>query len=90
MKEVSIVTADAKSRVVVRGARKGQKFRVEQDGDAYRLEPLPEGGAVRRRNPVRGELPYPKKDLTEHLDQMREAGLDWKPRKIDPPGKCRF
>lgn len=90
MQTIAIVTADAKSRVVIRGVRAGARFRLAQDDVGFHLEPVVESAGPRRRNPSRRDLPAPKLDLAEHLDQLREAGLEVKPLKHAAPLPCRF
>ena len=90
MPTIAIVTADAKSRVVIRGARAGARFRLAQDDAGFHLEPVLESAGPRRRNPSRRDLPAPKLDLTEHLDQLRDAGLEVKPLTHAAPPPCRF
>ncbi len=90
MQTLAIVTADAKSRVVIRGARAGARFRLAQDEAGFHLEPVAKSDGPRRRNPSRRVLPAPKLDLAEHLDQLRAAGLEVAPRKQLALPPCRF
>lgn len=87
---IDIVKADAKSRVTIRGARQGTRFRLSRDSSGFHLEPLNEEREPRQRNPIRRDIPPPKMDLTEHLDRMRDAGLSLKPMRHPSPGRCRF
>ena len=87
---IDVVKADAKSRVTIRGARQGTRFRVMRDNSGFHLEPLAEEREPRQLNPVRRDIPAPKMDLTEHLDRMRDAGLSLKPMRHPSPGRCRF
>jgi hypothetical protein len=90
METIDIVKADAKSRVTIRGARKGARYRLSKDASGFHLEPLVDTKSPRHRNPRRQELPAPEMDLTEHLDRLREAGLTLKPMRHPAPGTCRF
>lgn len=90
MVELAIVTVDSKSRVTLKGARKGERFRIDLDGQEYRLKPVATAEALPVRNPTRRNLPMPKLDLTQHLDRLRDGGLEWKPSKQKAPGPCRF
>jgi hypothetical protein len=90
METISIVTADAKSRVTIRGARQGERFRLEKDESGFHLAPVLDTAAPRRRNPSRRNLPAPKKGLTDYLKEMRDEGLVLEPLDHPPAGPCRF
>lgn len=90
METISIVTADAKSRVTIRGTRPGERFRLEKDESGFHLAPVLDTAAPRRRNPSRRNLPAPKKGLTDYLKEMRDEGLVLEPLDHPPVGPCRF
>lgn len=43
METIAVVTADAKSRISLRGVVRGQRFVVSMDGETYVLKPVKEG-----------------------------------------------
>jgi hypothetical protein len=90
METVSIVTADAKSRVTIRGVQQGDRFRLEKDASGFHLAPVLDTTEPRRRNPSRRNLPAPKRGLVQYLQEMRNEGLVLEPVKHPPAGPCRF
>jgi len=90
METISIVTADAKSRVTIRGALQGERFRLEKDESGFHLAPVLDSAAPRRRNPSRRNLPAPRKGLIEYFQEMRDEGFVLEPINHPPVGPCRF
>jgi hypothetical protein len=84
----TIVRADEKGRICIRGTQKGQEYLVKSEKDGWWVIPVP---AVHR--PRRGrEWQGSKKSLAEHLDGLAESGLSIEQaenarKKVGP---CRF
>ena len=87
----SLVTADEKGRVPIRGTKKGRQYLVRQSGEGWwvcpvdqELEPIP-------RNRKEWDPPEGK-SLVDVLQEMGELGLRVEPSKEGkkPVPPCRF
>jgi hypothetical protein len=87
----TLVTADEKRRVILRGVRKGQKLLVQQGQGGWWVVPVPDLDCPPvSRN--RREWLGPRRSLDEHLQLLADAGLriqvaDNATRPVPP---CRF
>ena len=87
----TLVTADAKGRIPIRGSKPGQKYMVNQTGGEWRVTAYSKKGYPSRNRkewtPTKG-----KKDLFEVLREMGKLGLELERSEIAkqqvPP--CRF
>lgn len=87
----TLVTADGKGRIPIRGSEPGRKYLVTKSAGEWRVTPyLPESQPTRNRR--EWSAPKGKKSLLEHIKVMAEAGLrierSESGKKPAPP--CRF
>ncbi len=82
----TLVTADEKGRLPIRGTVRGRKYLVKREPEGWWVMPEPQ---VRPRNRQR-EWSGPRRDLCDHLDAMAEQGFVLE-RTLDAEvGPCRF
>lgn len=70
----TLVTADEKGRIPIRGSKPGQKYLVSAVGSEWMVKPYSKGVVSRNRrfrNPPKG-----KKDLFVILREMGDLGLE--------------
>jgi hypothetical protein len=87
----TLVTADDKRRIILRGVRKGQKLLVQQDRGGWRIVPAPDirsAGISRNRR----EWSSSRRTLDEHLQSLADAGLriERAENAKQPVPPCRF
>jgi len=82
----TLVKADPKGRVPIRGTRSGQQYLVIPQGDGWFVTPAPEVKAPKRGRKWR----TPKMDLTDHLRALADAGLAGLEPNGTEVGPCRF
>jgi hypothetical protein len=89
----TLVTADAKGRIPIRGSKPGQKYMVSKTGGEWRVTPLTKKNFP-SRNPKEWTPPKGKGKgkLTEHLKAMWDLGLRLERSEIAkaPVPPCRF
>ena len=78
----NIVKAD-KNRLTVRGVVDGMNYLVQRHGPGWWIEPAPD-------KPRRVRAVNAKKDLSEHLDALGEAGFSFEPSRKENVPPCRF
>ena len=87
----TLVTADAKGRIPIRGSKPGQKYMVSKTKGEWRVTPYSKKGYPSRNakewTPLKG-----KKDLWEVLREMGELGLELERSEVakQPVPACRF
>jgi hypothetical protein len=87
----TLVTADDKGRVSLRGVKHGRKYLVNRSGDEWRVTPYQEAHlhpASRNRKEWAGS----KRSLGDHLQALADAGLELERAENakQPPPPCRF
>ena len=90
---MTLVSADEKGRLCIRGTKSGQKYLVEEAEGGWWVMPAPPITTPCRPVPRnRQEWKGSKKSLDEHLQALAEHGLrveeSKNSKKIVPP--CRF
>ena len=87
----TLVTADEKGRIPIRGSKPGQKYLVSAAGSEWRVTPYVAKGYA-SRNRREWTPPKGKKSLFGHLEAMADLGL--RIEKADnakaPVPQCRF
>jgi hypothetical protein len=87
----TLVTADDKGRIPVRGTSPGRKYLVIQSGDEWRVTPF-SGASPRSRNRREWAGVKGKATLFDRLKEMADAGLrierSESSKQLVPP--CRF
>jgi hypothetical protein len=89
----TLVTADEKGRIRIRGSKPGQKYLVSQTGGEWRVTPFAKNGYPSRNSrewtPPKGKE---KGKLSEHLKAMWDLGLrlERSPNAKGPVPPCRF
>jgi hypothetical protein len=87
----TLVTADEKGRIPIRGTAPGRKYLVIQAGEEWRVTPYT-GESPRKRNRREWARPKDKDTLFTRLREMADAGLRIQrseaSQKSVPP--CRF
>lgn len=88
----TLVTADEKGRIPIRGTKPGRKYLVSQSGGEWRVTAYSAEEACPSRN--RREWPgrKGKKGLFEHLKDMADLGLRIEQSEMSkqPIPPCRF
>jgi hypothetical protein len=69
----TLVTADAKGRIPIRGTKAGQKYMVSKTGGEWRVTPFAKNGYPSRNS--KEWTPKGKGKLSEHLKGMWDLGL---------------
>lgn len=82
----TLVKADMKGRVLIRGTRNGQQYLVIQQGDGWFVTPAPDVRPPRRER----KWQAPAKDLSDHLRELADAGLGRLKPNSSEVGPCRF
>ncbi len=87
----TLVTADAKGRIPIRGSKPGQKYVVSQTGGEWRVTPFSKN-AYPSRNRKERTPPKGKGKLSEHLKAMWDLGLrlERSENAKAPAPPCRF
>lgn len=85
----TLVRADEKGRICIRGTRKGKEYLVKSEKDGWWVIPVPGFRAPSRRNL---EWAGSKISLVDHLTQLAAHGLSFERSKIarQKVPKCRF
>jgi hypothetical protein len=89
----TLVTADAKGRIPIRGSQPGQKYLVSQTGSEWRVTPFAKKNFPSRnrkeRTPPKGKG---KGKLSQHLKAMWDLGLRLETSESGqaPVPPCRF
>jgi hypothetical protein len=88
----TLVTADDKGRLCIRGTKQGQKYLVKHEGDGWWVTPIPELHPPRPASRNRREWAGSKRSLAEHLQALADAGLriDRAENATQPVPPCRF
>jgi hypothetical protein len=87
----TLVTADAKGRLPIRGSQPGRKYLVSQQGSEWRVTTYqPETYPSRNRKQWNG--PKSKKTLAQRLKALGDAGLELEVSESakQPVPPCRF
>jgi hypothetical protein len=71
----TLVTADAKGRIPVKGSKPGQKYLITQTGGEWRVQEFTKDKYPSRNN-REWDGPKGKKSLFQHLKEMGDAGLE--------------
>jgi len=71
----TLVTADDKGRIPIRGSKPGQKYLVSQSGGEWRVTAFAKNGYP-SRNQREWTAPKGKKDLFTVLKEMGDLGLE--------------
>ena len=82
----TLVKADVKGRVPIRGTRSGEQYLVIPQGDGWFVSPAPTVRPPRRPR----KWGRPQKDLADHLLALAEAGLTSIKPDSSEVGPCRF
>lgn len=82
----TLVKADMKGRVPIRGTRCGEQYLVIPQGDGWFVTPAPTVRPPTRQRKWRN----PQKDLSDHLSALAEAGLGSLKPSSSEVGPCRF
>jgi hypothetical protein len=84
----TLVKADDKGRIPIRGTEEGRQYLVIKEGRGWWVMPAPDVRPPRKRREWAG----PKKDLSEHLQEMADLGFAFEPSEIGKQGvgPCRF
>ena len=87
----SLVTADEKGRLCVRGTKRGHKYLVKQEQEGWWITPVPEVLPSRPVSRNRREWVGSKRTLLDVLREMGEAGLRIEPAENakQPVPPCR-
>jgi hypothetical protein len=89
----TLVTADGKGRIPIRGSKPGQKYMVSQTGNEWRVTPLSKNQFPSRNRkewtPPKGKG---KETLSKHLKAMWDLGLrlEQSDNAKAPVPPCRF
>lgn len=85
----TLVRADEKGRICIRGARKGDEFLVKAEGSGWWISPVPK---VSGKKTKPRDWPGPRVPLVEHLTRLAKNGLTLERSKIamQKVPKCRF
>lgn len=89
----TLVTADAKGRIPIRGSKPGGKYMVSKSGGEWRVTPFERKGYPSRNAKERpAETEKRKESLTAIFRSMRELGLQLERSKSGkaPVPPCRF
>jgi len=84
----TLVRADEKGRVCIRGTKKGREYLVKAEPGGWWIRPVPKF----RRPKKRQQWSEPAKDLSEHLQDMADLGFTFEssePAK-QKVGPCPF
>ena len=84
----TLVRADEKGRICIRGTRKGQEYLVRAEKSGWWVTPVESMRSPKQRREWAGS----KKSLADHLSGLADSGLrieqaDNATRKV---GRCRF
>ncbi len=91
---MTMVTADDKGRLCIRGTKRGHKYLVQESEDGWWVKPAPEVPAPRAvsRNRKQWEGSRTGRDLFDVIGEMGKLGLRIEEsdagKKLVPP--CRF
>jgi hypothetical protein len=88
----SLVTADEKGRLPIRGTKKGRQYLVRQSGDGWYICPVEQEFEPIPRNRKEWDPPKGKRSLSEILGEMGDLGLRIEPSKESkkPVPPCQF
>lgn len=84
----TIVKADAKGRLSIRGTEKGHEYLIKSENGGWWVMPAPKIQPPKKLREWAG----PKKDLSEHLAEMGKLGLRIEPSEQSKElvGPCQF
>jgi hypothetical protein len=84
----TLVRADEKGRICIRGTRKGREYLVHVEKDGWWITPVETLRRPKRPRRWAGS----KKSLAEHLTDLAESGLklDQATNAREEVGPCRF
>ena len=84
----TLVRADEKGRISIRGTQKGRQYLVTQASGGWWVMPVPDVRVPQKRREWAG----PKKDLSEYLEAMADLGFTLEPSNTakQKVGPCRF
>lgn len=84
----SLVKADEKGRIPIRGSERGRQYLVTKTEEGWWVTPAPSLRAPKRRREWAG----PKMDLAEHVEAMAEVGFTFEPSSSGKSkvGRCPF
>jgi hypothetical protein len=84
----TLVKADDKGRLLIRGTERGRQYLVSSENGGWWVMPAPEVQPPKKRREWAG----PRKDLSEHLQEMAELGFAFEPAEISrqKARPCRF
>ena len=84
----TLVKADDKGRIPIRGTEEGRQYRVTKANGGWWVAPAHAGGLPKQRREWAG----PTKDLSRHLQEMADLGFIIEPSEISKQkvGPCRF
>jgi hypothetical protein len=84
----TVVRADAKGRLCIRGTQEGAEYLVQSDSLGWRITPMTTEQPKRRPR----RWPGAKTSLAQHLADLADRGLtlDQAPNAGDTVGPCRF
>jgi len=84
----TLVRADEKGRICIRGSRKGHEYLVRAEKKGWWVMPVAAIAPPRKRRKWAGS----KRDLAEHLRALAEGGLRIEPADNGKKsvGPCRF
>jgi hypothetical protein len=87
----TLVTADDKGRIPIRGSKPGQKYLVSQTGSEWRVTPYAKNNFP-SRNSKEGKPSKGKGKLSQHLKAMWDLGLRLERSESTkaPVPPCRF
>jgi hypothetical protein len=87
----TLVTADEKGRIPVRGSKPGSKYLVSSEGGEWRVTPY-KAKAPRSRNSRYWSGPKGGKNLVQAIKELGEAGLTLERSEMSrqPVPPCRF
>jgi hypothetical protein len=85
----TLVRADEKGRICIRGAKKGEEFLVKAEKDGWWISPVPKSQPARKQ---RRDWTGSKVSLVEHLTRLAQNGLVLERSKVarQKVPKCRF
>jgi hypothetical protein len=90
----TLVTADEKGRLCIRGTEKGQKYLVKQGEGGWWVAPVPEVQPPRPASTNRRDWPGRKdgRTLWKHIERMGKLGLRIEESESgkQPVPPCRF